>query len=156
MNLIWHFKKFENLTSLELYDILRLRYEIFVVEQNCIYNDCDGKDKCSFHLWTTSDDDMIAYCRIVPPGISYEEPSIGRVVTHPDFRNKKFGNQLMSLAIQIIENLYPTSSIRIGAQSYLKNFYEKFGFEQVSEDYLEDGILHMEMLKREKAGFGKI
>src|SRR5690606_38485225 len=119
-NLIWHFKNFEDLTSGELYEILQLRSEVFVVEQNCVYNDCDGKDKKSKHLWLEIEGKIAAYCRIVPPGISYEEPSIGRVVTRSEFRNLKLGNQLMKNVIQISENHFETKSIRISAQSYLK------------------------------------
>jgi ElaA protein len=147
-NLIWHYKKFEDLTPTELYQILQLRSEVFVVEQNCVYNDCDGKDKKSKHLWLEIEGKIAAYCRIVPTGISYSEPSIGRVVTHPKFRNLKLGNQLMKYAIQISENHFETKTIRISAQSYLKNFYENLGFQQVSEEYLEDKIPHIEMLRK--------
>jgi ElaA protein len=147
-NLIWHYKKFEDLNSAELYEILRLRTEVFVVEQNCVYQECDGKDKKSKHLWLEIEGKIATYCRIVPPGISYSEPSIGRVVTHPKFRNLKLGNQLMKYAIQISENHFETKTIRISAQSYLKNFYENLGFQQVSEEYLEDKIPHIEMLRK--------
>ena len=148
-NLIWHYKNFEDLTPTELYQILQLRTEVFVVEQNCVYNDCDGKDKKSKHLWLEFEGKIAAYCRIVPPGISYSEPSIGRVVTQFKFRNLKLGNQLMKNAIQISENHFETRFIRISAQSYLKNFYENLGFQQVSEEYLEDEIPHIEMLKKQ-------
>lgn len=147
MNIIWHFKEFDELTTKELYEILQLRAEVFVVEQDCPYNDVDGKDvKCS-HLWAELDGKVVACTRIVPPGISYAEPSIGRVATHYDYRHLKLGYQLMDHSIQIIENIYPSKSIRISAQSYLKNFYEKCGFKQVSDEYLEDDIPHMEMLR---------
>src|SRR5690606_944864 len=99
------------------------------------------------HLWLEIEGKIAAYCRIVPPGISYEEPSIGRVVTRSEFRNLKLGNQLMKNVIQISENHFETKSIRIRAQSYLKKFYENLGFQQVSEEYLEDEIPHIEMLK---------
>src|SRR5690606_37166621 len=147
MNFTWHYKTLEDFTSGELYEILQLRSEVFVVEQNCVYNDCDGKDTKSKHFWAEIDNQIVAYCRIVPPGISYSEPSIGRVVTHPNFRNLKLGKQLMKQAIQVCENTFDTESIRISAQSYLKKFYENLGFQQVSEEYLEDGIPHIEMLK---------
>lgn len=147
MNLIWHFKKFDELTQKELYEILQLRAEVFVVEQNCPYNDCDGKDFHCLHLWCTIDNKIIGNCRIVPPGISYDEPSIGRVVSHADYRHLKLGYQLMMHSIEIINNLYESQPIRISAQSYLKNFYEKCEFKQVSEEYLEDDIPHMEMLR---------
>lgn len=147
MSFVWHFKKFDELTSQELYKILQLRVEVFVVEQNCLYNECDGKDTKCDHLWCEQDGKILAYCRIVPPGVSYTEPSIGRVVSHPEFRHMKLGYELMRHSIQIIQNHFPNQCIRISAQSYLKLFYEKFGFQQVSEEYLEDNLPHMEMLK---------
>jgi|SRR5690606_5413370 len=147
MNLNWHFKEFNELTPKELYDIFHLRVEVFMLEQNCLYNEVDGKDpKCS-HLWCTLDDKIVAYCRIVPPGVSYEIPSIGRVVSHPEFRHLKLGHQLMKNAIQIIENHFQTEKIKISAQSYLKKFYEQYGFVQTSEEYLEDNLPHMEMAR---------
>ncbi len=148
MNLNWHFKEFNELTSKELYDIFHLRVEVFMLEQNCLYNEVDGKDtKCS-HLWCEADGQILAYCRIVPPNISYENtPSIGRVVSHPKYRHLKLGHQLMRHAIEIISNHFQTEKIQISAQSYLKNFYEKYGFKQTSEEYLEDGLPHMEMVR---------
>jgi|SRR5690606_7067327 len=147
MNLTWHYKNFDELTTLELYKIMQLRAEVFVVEQDCPYNDLDNKDLKSSHLWCESDRQILAYCRVVPPGISYEEPSVGRVVSHSEFRHLKLGHQLMRHSLEIIENHFETKSVRISAQSYLKNFYEQHGFQQVSEEYLEDGIPHLEMLK---------
>ena len=145
MNLFWHYKEFDQLTSKELYEIFHLRVEVFMLEQNCLYNEVDGKDpKCS-HLWCTLDGKIVAYCRIVPPGVSYPEPSIGRVVSHPEFRHLKLGHSLIRNAIQIIENHFETRSIKISAQSYLKKFYEQYGFVQTSEEYLEDNLPHMEM-----------
>ena len=148
MNLIWHYKEFDELSPRELYDIFHLRMMVFVVEQNCVYNEVDGKDvKCS-HLWCESDGRILAYCRIVPPDVSYQEPSIGRVVSHPEFRHLKLGHSLMKNAIQIIENHFETRSIKISAQSYLKKFYEQYGFTQTSEEYLEDNLPHMEMTRK--------
>lgn len=147
MNIIWSFKKFEELTTTELHDILQLRAEVFVVEQDCPYNDVDGKDPKCGHLWAALDDKVIACTRIVPPGISYAEASIGRVASHANYRHLKLGHQLMSHSLEIIENVYGTSSVRISAQSYLKKFYEKCGFNKVSEEYLEDNIPHIEMLR---------
>lgn len=147
MNIIWHFKTFDELTITELYEILQLRAEVFVVEQNCPYNDLDGKDKKCGHLWAVLDGKVIAYTRIVPPGISYAEPSIGRVATHRDYRHLRLGHQLMHHSLEIIDNVHNTKHVRISAQSYLKTFYEKTGFRQVSEEYLEDDIPHIEMLR---------
>lgn len=147
MNIIWHFRKFEELNTTELYDILQLRAEVFVVEQNCPYNDVDGKDLKCGHLWAVLENKIIACTRIVPPNVSYDEASIGRVASHADYRHLKLGHQLMSHSLQIIENIYDTTSVRISAQSYLKEFYKKYGFQQVSDEYMEDDIPHIEMLR---------
>lgn len=147
MKLIWHYKEFDELTSRELYDIFHLRVEVFMLEQNCLYNEVDGKDlKCS-HLWCEVEGKILAYCRIVPPDVSYAEPSIGRVVSHPEFRHLKLGHQLMKNAIEIIGNHFQTDKIKISAQSYLKKFYAQYGFVQTSEEYLEDNLPHMEMFR---------
>ena len=132
---------------MELYKILQLRINVFVVEQNCAYDDCDGKDIDGYHLWCEMNNQIIAYCRILPPTISYAEPSIGRVISHENFRHQHFGTRLMKFAAQISENLFGISSIRISAQCYLKDFYEKLGYSIVSDEYLEDDIPHVEMLK---------
>lgn len=147
MNPIWHFKKFNELTPEELYEILRLRNEVFVVEQQCIYNECDGKDYLCLQLWCTLDDKIVASCRIVPPGVSYDEPSFGRIVSHPAYRHLKLGHQMMNYILEIAKNHYKTTKMRISAQVYLGKFYEKYGFKQVSEQYLEDTLPHMEMLR---------
>lgn len=146
---IWYYKSFDELTSKELYKIVQLRNEVFVIEQDCIYQDCDGKDLFCGHLWATIGDEVAAYSRIVPKEISYEnEPSIGRVISNQKFRRYGLGKQLLKNSVQIIENQFKTSKIRISAQSYLKEFYSSFGFEQVSEEYLEDDIPHIEMLRK--------
>lgn len=146
---IWHYKAFDSLTSKELYKVIQLRAEVFVIEQECLYQDCDGKDLICGHLWATIGEEITAYARIVPKGISYEhEPSIGRVISSQKFRGFGLGKQLMTNSIQVIENQFKTSSIRISAQSYLKDFYSSFGFEQVSDEYLEDNIPHIEMLRK--------
>ncbi|MFA5620555.1 MAG: GNAT family N-acetyltransferase [Weeksellaceae bacterium] len=144
----WHFKNFNDLTSTELYEILHLRNEVFVVEQDCIYNECDGKDYHCFHLWCTLENKIVGYSRIVPPGISYEIPSFGRIVSHPDFRHLKLGHQLIRHNLQIIQNFYQTDNVRISAQVYLKKFYEQYGFQQTSEEYLEDSLPHIEMTRQ--------
>jgi ElaA protein len=143
----WQLKKFENLKQHELYAILKLRSEVFVVEQNCIYLDADGKDKDSFHMMGWSSTQMLmAYCRIIPPGISYTQCSIGRVVTHADVRKEGAGKELMKRAIDECCKLFPEQTIKIGAQLYLHKFYSSLGFVQTSDVYLEDGIEHIEML----------
>lgn len=142
----WTVKKFDQLTPHELYAALRLRSEVFVVEQNCVFLDMDDKDQSSWHVFGWQDELLIAYTRLVPAGISYTEPSIGRVVTSPKMRKSGAGRILMQRSIEYCYNFFGKTSIRIGAQLYLQRFYESFGFQQSSEMYLEDGIEHIEML----------
>ena len=147
MKINWQLKKFEELSNKELYEILRLRAEVFVVEQNCPYQDLDGKDLKSFHLFGTDENkDLIAYTRIVPAGISYKEVSIGRVVTSPKLRGTGAGKDVMKESIKVIEKQFGKVPVRISAQCYLKKFYENLGFEITGEEYLEDNIPHIEML----------
>jgi ElaA protein len=148
MEIHWKIKSFENLSVNELYDILRLRSEIFVVEQNCVYLDLDGKDKKGLHLLGEFEGKIVAYSRLFKPGISFDNASIGRVVVDVNYRNRKWGHNLMREAIAGIQLHFGESKITIGAQLYLKKFYESHGFVQTSEMYLEDGIPHIEM-KRE-------
>jgi ElaA protein len=146
--MFWILKKFDELSSSELYDILRLRNEVFVVEQNCVFQDADNKDQNSYHLMGMEDGRLLAYTRIVPPGEIYQQPSIGRVVTSPDARGKGFGKELMQQSIKMVYTLFGQQPIMIGAQCYLKKFYEELGFLQSGEIYPEDGIDHMHMIKR--------
>lgn len=147
--LIWTRQHFQELTSEELYEILRLRSEVFVVEQNCIYLDLDGKDQFCFHLTGRGKDDgvLYAYSRIVPPNISYKEPSIGRILISPKCRKQNMGKELLTKSITEITILYPNQAIRIGAQTYLIKFYNSFGFVESGEAYDEDGIEHVEMVR---------
>ena len=145
--MVWHCKPFDELSNHELYAILRLRNEVFVVEQNCPYQDADDKDQKSFHLMGFIGDDLAAYVRLLPPGISYKEPSIGRVVTSPKYRRSGAGKALMKKAIEECNRLFGVHPIKIGAQLYLKKFYGDLGFSQTSETYLEDDIEHIEMLR---------
>ena len=143
----WKIKKFEELSNDELYQILWLRSKVFVVEQNCVYLDNDFKDQQSFHFcgWT-SDNSLLAYLRILPPGLSYTEASIGRVLVNPDYRGKGYGLEMMRLAIiQTLES-FGVDAIKIGAQCYLIKFYESLGFAICSDEFLEDGIPHIEMI----------
>ncbi|MBA2498461.1 MAG: GNAT family N-acetyltransferase [Chitinophagaceae bacterium] len=143
----WVFKKFIELSPEELYAILQLRNEVFVVEQNCVFQDADDKDQSSVHLMGWREKKLVAYTRIVPPGQSYKEPSIGRVVTAQQERGKGTGHELMKFSISKIHELYSQADIKIGAQLYLKKFYESLGFLQSSEVYPEDGIDHIEMTR---------
>jgi len=147
MNINWGLKTFNELSVMELYCILQLRAEVFVVEQNCPYLDTDGKDLKCFHLMGYDENGvLIAYSRIVPAGISFKEVSIGRVVSSPKVRNTGAGKALMQKAIEEIKLKFGEIPIRIGAQLYLQKFYESFGFVLASEEYLEDNIPHIEML----------
>lgn len=142
----WTLKTFDSLTPHELYAILRLRTEVFVIEQTCIFQDMDNKDQQCYHLMCWNDGLLIAYARLVPPGISYEEPSIGRVVAPPAVRGNGIGKLLMEKSIEEVIKLYGKTPIKLGAQLYLKNFYESLGFRQTSDIYNEDGINHIEMM----------
>lgn len=146
MELQWTLKGFEELTVLELYAILQLRNEVFVVEQNCPYQDADDKDQKSFHFMGWNGATLVAYTRIIPQGISYTEASIGRVVTNPKYRGTGAGKQLMQLSIYNTLQLFNCTQIKIGAQLYLKKFYESLGFIKCSDEYMEDNIPHIEML----------
>ena len=148
MGIHWEIKSFEDLSVNELYDILRLRSEIFVVEQNCVYLDLDGKDKKGLHLLGEFEGKIVAYSRLFKPGISFDNASIGRVVVDVHYRDRKWGHELMREAIAGINLHFGENKITIGAQLYLKKFYESHGFIQTSEMYLEDDIPHIEM-KRE-------
>jgi ElaA protein len=147
MKIKWICKKFHDLTVDELYTLLRLRSEVFVVEQNCVFLDMDDKDQKCHHLLGWIGDDLAASARIVPAGISYTEPSIGRVVSSPKYRGKGSGRELMEEAIRLTIQLHGNQPIRIGAQLYLKNFYSSLGFIADGEIYLEDGIEHIEMVR---------
>ena len=142
----WTLKTFDSLTPHELYAILRLRTEVFVIEQTCIFQDMDNKDQQCYHLMCWNDGLLIAYARLVPPGISYEEPSIGRVVAPPAVRGNGIGKLLMEKSIEEVIKLYGKTPIKLGAQLYLKKFYESLGFRQTSDIYNEDGIYHIEMM----------
>lgn len=143
----WHTKVFEELTTEELYDILQLRVNVFVVEQKCAYPELDGKDKKSLHVFATKKDKIVAAARIVPPGLSYPQMSIGRVVIDPQYRKYGLGKELMQYCLAKIEEEFEAQDIQIGAQVYLQKFYMSFGFENVSDSYLEDGIPHIDMLR---------
>ena len=147
MNIVWSCKAFDTLSPIELYSILQLRNEVFVVEQNCIFQDCDNIDQSSQHFMGWMKNKLVAYTRLIPPVISYEEMSIGRVVTSPSIRNNKIGKELMKRSIAEMQSLYGNNPIKIGAQLYLKKFYTSFGFEQVNDIYLEDGIEHIKMIR---------
>lgn len=138
-------KKFNELTLEELYEILKLRSEVFVVEQNCIYNDIDGKDLTSSHIMIKENGKIKAYLRALQPGVSYEDASLGRVLVSPDARGKGYAKAIVIKGVEYILNNFNTTKITIGAQEYLKNFYSEIGFKPISEVYDEDGIPHLDM-----------
>lgn len=152
MDIIWKIKEFEELSNFELYQILQLRINVFMLEQECLYPECDNKDLKGKHLMGYLNNQLVAYARLLPPGVSYSDASIGRVVVHPQCRHLKLGNALMSNAIAQVREDFPNEDIRISAQAHLQGFYERVGFERVSEEYLEDNIPHVEMLFEKEKG----
>ncbi len=138
-------KRFNELSLQELYEVLQLRSEVFVVEQNCVYQDIDGKDGKALHLLGICDGKVTAYSRLFAPGYYFDNASIGRVVISPQYRDRKWGHSLMASAIEGIKQHYHTGNITISAQLYLKKFYEGHGFVQDGEQYLEDDIPHIRM-----------
>ncbi|GAA4802113.1 GNAT family N-acetyltransferase [Litoribaculum gwangyangense] len=141
-------KSFTELTNQELYDLLQLRSEVFVVEQNCVYQDIDGKDQKAHHILGFKNNKLMAYTRIFKPNDYFEEASIGRVLVAKNERAFKYGYDIMAASIKAIEDLYSETTIKISAQCYLKKFYNNLGFEVVGEEYLEDDIPHIAMIKR--------
>ena len=145
MNIQWYYKKFNELTPTELYRIMQLRSEVFVVEQNCVFLDADNKDEECLHCMGWIDGDLAAYTRIAAPGYIYKQASIGRVATSPRHRARGLGRQLMIKSLEICRTHFGNAEIKIGAQYYLKNFYASFGFMPVGDTYIEDGIKHIYM-----------
>ena len=140
-------KKFNDLSPLELYEILQLRSEVFVVEQDCVYQDIDGNDQKALHIIGTVENKIIAYTRCFGPGDYFKEASIGRVVVKESQRKFKRGNQIMNSSIKAINNHYKTKIIKISAQCYLNKFYTNLQFKPIGEKYLEDGIPHVTMVR---------
>ncbi len=136
------------MTALEWHRVLALRAQVFVVEQNCAYQDPDGKDVVSYHLLMESGEELVAYARLVPPGVSYAEAAIGRVVTSQTVRGKGWGKALMEMAIAQTQKKFEVNEICISAQSYLLKFYNDLGFVAEGEEYLEDDIPHWKMRRR--------
>lgn len=141
----WKLKKFADLTVLEFHNILKLRTDIFVVEQDCPYPEVDGKDLKSLHLMYQEGDEVVAYARLLPPGVSYGDASIGRVVVAASHRGTGLGHELLKQAVKETLAAYH-QAIRISAQAHLEKYYAAAGFVKVSGEYLEDNIPHVEML----------
>lgn len=138
-------RAFNDLSNLQLFQIYQLRSMVFVVEQNCPYQDVDDKDLQALHLMLYENNLLAGYCRILPPGLSYQEPSIGRVVVHQDFRRKKIGEKMMKQSLNITMDLFKNQDVVISAQTYLTKFYKDLGFQEEGEGYLEDDIPHIKM-----------
>jgi len=145
MSIQFKIKPFNELSVTELYQSLQLRSDVFIVEQNCVYPDLDGKDAKALHLLGVYEGNIVAYARLFGPGYYFDNASIGRVVINTEYRDRKWGHNLMQAAIAGIEEHYNTAAITISAQLYLKKFYESHGFEQDGEGYLEDDIPHIRM-----------
>lgn len=143
----WVWKRFTELSTNELYEFMVVRQRVFVVEQSCHYLDADGKDSSAFHLMGYQEGKLIAYARILEPGVSYEEVSVGRVLTTAEVRGKGIGIELMQRSMQMIEKEFGKVPIRLSAQSYLLKFYEDLGFRSTGKEYFEDEIPHTEMLR---------
>ncbi len=143
----WRFARLEELTAREVHDILQARAAVFVVEQACAFQDVDGADPASWHLFAREGGAIVAYCRLVPPGVKFAEPSIGRVITTGTGRGRGLGRELMREALARAGALWPGSPVRIGAQRHLEGFYGSLGFVTASDPYDEDGIPHVEMVR---------
>ena len=143
-------KTFSQLTTKELYDLLQLRSEVFVVEQDCVYQDIDGKDQKALHVLGFKDEVLVGYTRIFKPGDYFELASIGRVVVKENERKHKYGYDIMDVSIKTIKDVFNTTDIKISAQCYLKRFYNNLQFFEVGEQYLEDGIPHIAMIYEDK------
>ncbi|MDW3095623.1 MAG: GNAT family N-acetyltransferase [Gammaproteobacteria bacterium] len=148
-HLEWKCKRFDQLSNNQLYELLKLRVDIFVVEQTCVYTELDEKDRLpdTYHLMAYDNNQLVAYARLLSADTSYSDCSIGRFLVESTWRHQGIGSLLMQKCLEQITILWPENDIRISAQVYLKEFYESFEFYQVSEPYLEDGIPHLEMLK---------
>lgn len=141
-------KSFEELSKLELYKILRLRAEVFIVEQDCVYQDVDDKDQKALHVILKKSEEIIGYTRLFWPGDYFKEASIGRVVISKKERHNNYGSELMKASILAISEKMKEKKIKISAQTYLKNFYNNLGFLESGKEYLEDGIPHLAMFKK--------
>lgn len=151
----WHARRFHELDADTLYALLRLHSEVFVVEQQCLYLDPDGKDRHpeAVHLFGMAEDGTIAaYLRILPPGLSYPQVSFGRVLTAPAFRGRGLGDPMIRAALDEIAAHWPGHDVQIGAQAHLQNYYGRHGFVPSSDPYLDDGIPHIDMLRPADTG----
>ncbi|BAM46450.1 GNAT family N-acetyltransferase [Amphibacillus xylanus] len=143
---MWQLKKFNQLELEDLYQILKNRVDIFVVEQKCAYPEIDGIDPDCYHLFKKDGNEIVAYARLVPNGVLYNYPAIGRIIVNQNYRKSGYGRELIKQAIKIITEDWQEPEIKLHGQTYLREFYQSFGFKEISEPYLEDGIPHVDML----------
>ena len=144
--MMWQLKKFEQLKLEELYQILKERVDIFVVEQECAYPEIDGIDPECYHLFKIDQDHLVAYARLVPRGVLGDRPLIGRIIVNQEYRKSGYGRDLIKQAIKVITEDWQEAEIMLHGQTYLRDFYQSFGFKKVSEPYLEDGIPHVDLV----------
>jgi len=145
--LSWHWLTFEQLTVYQLHDLMALRTDVFVVEQNCVYHELDGRDKACYHLLgMDASEELVAYCRVLPPGLVYPEVAFGRVLIRESHRGQGLGRTLMEQTMHYLINTFGKVPVHIAAQDYLESFYQSFGFKTTSPVFLDDGIPHIEML----------
>ncbi|WP_374055885.1 GNAT family N-acetyltransferase [Rossellomorea sp. FM04394] len=142
----WKLKSFNELSTHELYGILQVRTQVFVVEQHCPYMEVDGKDLHAYHLYKEENGEVVAYARLLPPGVSYKEPSIGRVLVKEDYRGKGLASELVKRGLDFIHDELGERTVKIQAQEYLREFYGSYGFRAITETYLDDGIPHIDMI----------
>lgn len=147
MDLKWQWFEFHQLTPRRLYDLLRLRQDVFVIEQDCLYPELDGKDPECRHLVGENGEELVATARLIPPGISYAQVSLGRVVVHPNYRGTGLGRVLLKKTIEGALEFFGPVDIRISAQCHLEKYYRAFGFDVIGSSYLEDGIPHYPMVR---------
>ena len=143
---MWQLKKFKQLELEELYQILKNRVDIFVVEQECAYPEIDGIDPESYHLFKKDQDELVAYARLIPGGVVGDRPLIGRIIVNQDYREQGYGRKLINQAIKVMTEEWKATEIELHGQTYLRDFYQSFGFEETSEPYLEDGIPHVDFI----------
>ena len=145
--MMWNIQKFEELTGKQLYTYLQLRVNVFVVEQQCPYPELDGYDEEAFHVAYIENEKLLAYSRILPAGVKYNRISIGRVIVNQEARGRGLAKELMKESLNFIQTKWPHQEVQLQAQTHLRGFYGSFGFDSVSEDYDEDGIPHVDMVK---------
>jgi ElaA protein len=143
----WKLRAFHELSTTELYQIMKARIDVFVVEQECPYHEADNRDLKAYHLFFLDEGEIEAYCRLFPKGVVYEEASIGRVLVRKDKRGKGIASQLLAKALDVLDETWKEPAVKIQAQAYLREFYGAFGFKAISEVYLEDNIPHIDMLR---------